>query len=157
MPPTSRKGAADIVKGSTATAISPRWPATASNAVVSADHAPSPTIARLAIRPPARATSTTGITARGSTVVIVRPGNHQPIIVITTNVAMPSCTAIRPATTRAAPRRRQASTHPGTARRSSGAQRPMPKRRSTKSPQMRYTRSTNDTCSATISEVEPPA
>jgi hypothetical protein len=124
---------------------------------VSIDHPATPAIAARPIAGALRQTSTIGIANNGSTVIIVRPGNHQPIIVITTNVAMPSCTAIRTATIRAAPRRRQANTLPGTTRSSSGAQRPMPNRRSTKTPQSRYTRSPNERCSATISEVDPPA
>jgi len=111
---------------------------------VSTDHPATPTIAARPSVGAFRQTSTRGIANIGSTVIIVRPGNHQPIIVITTNVAMPSCTAIRPPTMRAAPRRCRANTIPGTATSSKGAHRPIPNRRSTKTPQSRYTRSPNE-------------
>ena len=124
-------------KGSTAMVISPARPASAKPQVVASVNA-----ARTdtAIRPQSgarAASSVTGRTKRGSTVSSVRPGNHQPIMVMATKVAVSVCTTISDSASLSGARPSASSANPGTAASSNGAQRPMPKRRSMNNPQRR--------------------
>ena len=82
--------------GSTAMVISSLRPAWANPAVVARVNAPSTATEIRPHKGSLASNRTIGATSRGKTVNRVRPGNHQPIMVIATKVAMSICTIISP-------------------------------------------------------------
>ena len=126
-----------ISNGSKAMVISPLRPALAIPAVVASVMAPrTPTD----IRPhKGNRTSdrTIGTAKSGRTVSSVRPGNHHPIMVIATKVAISICAIISPSASLWGHPAMASNAKPGTVTSNSGAHRPMPNRRSMSSPQSR--------------------
>ena len=117
--------------------ISPTRPAWARPAVNARVQTPSNAMTnRMPVdtRPISRASGTTN---SGSTVSMVRPGNHQPIMVTATKVAISSWITMRVSSKRCSQARRASNASAGATASNSGAQRPSPKRRSTNSPQIR--------------------